>query len=114
LLSAAGNEDVSKAMKQNNPAEYKNYVDEVRRAGLSDAVMHYMAWKEGNTGYYIPSKDADKFKKVYDEQYDEQLKIVQQLNPDMSAEKQKRKAANTAAMFAQYSVQPITISIPEK
>ena len=114
VFSSVGNEETFKALKHENPSAYKDYVDEVREAGVSDAIMHHMAWKEGETGYYIPAKDAEKFKKEYDKQYAEQYKMLKQLDPSMSEEKLKRSATATAAMFAQYSLTPVEIPIPQK
>lgn len=113
LLSAEGNEDVFKAMRLNNPSEYKEYIDEVRRAGVPDEVAHFMAWKEGETGYIIDSKYAKKFYELYQQNYKEEYESIKEFNEDMSELKIKQSAKNAAAMVTQYEFDSKEVDLTE-
>jgi hypothetical protein len=113
LLSAEGNEDVFKAMRHTNPTQYKSYVDEVRRAGVPDEVLHYMAWKEGESGYYVPAKNAARFYKLFQQNYNEEYSYLKRNSKNMSDTKIKQSARNAAAASTQYKFDPVKIDLTE-
>ena len=113
LLSAEGNEDVFKALKHKNPAEFKQYVDDVRRAGVSDEVLHYMAWKEGDLGFYVPATKAKEFNKAFEENYKIEYTDLKYDNPDMSESKLKQSAKNAAAQATQKMYGAETIDLTD-
>lgn len=113
LLSAEGNEDVFKAIKHENPAAFKQYVDEVRRQGVSDEVLHYMAWKEGDYGFYISSDKAKEFQKSFEENYKLEYQDLKYDKPDMSETKLKQSARNAAAQATQPMFEANTIDLTE-
>lgn len=114
VLSAEGNEEVFKQMRIESPSQYKSYVDEVRRAGVPDAVLHYMAWKEGDTGYYIPSSDAEEFHKEYKKYYEEEYEYLKKRGNISSELKLKQAARNAAGMRAAREFDTVEIEMPEK
>lgn len=114
LLSAEGNEETFKAMRQESPSNFKSYVDEVRRAGVPDAVLHYMAWKEGETGYYVKASEAEQFYKQYQEYYEEEYKTLKDDGEIKSEIKLKQKARNAAGLSAQRKFSPVEITLPTK
>jgi hypothetical protein len=114
LLSAEGNEETFKAMRQESPSNFKGYVDEVRRAGVPDAVLHYMSWKEGETGYYVKASEAGKFYKQYQEYYEDEYKTLKEDGEIKSEIKLKQKARNAAGLSAQRQFSPVEITLPTK
>ena len=114
VLSAEGNEEVFKQMRQNSPAEFKAYVDKVREAGVPDDIMHYMAWKEGDTGYYIEPSEASNFMKLYKQNYESELNDLKELGEIKSEIKLQQAAKRSAAMLTQYEFDPVEITLPEK
>jgi hypothetical protein len=113
LLSAEGNEDVFKAMRHNNPTQYKSYVDEIRRAGVPDDVLHFMAWREGDKGYYVPAKNAARFYQLFQKNYNEEYAYLKEDREGMPDSKIKQSARNAAAASTQYDFDPIEIDLTE-
>jgi len=114
VLSVEGNEDVFKAMRMNNPIQFKEYVNTARKAGVSDDVLHYMAWREGDTGYYIEASNAARFLKLFKENYQNEYRDLKEMGEIKGELKLQQAAKNSAAMLTQYEFDPIEITLPEK
>ena len=114
ILSAEGNEDVFKQMRIDNPAQFKSYVDEVRRAGVPDAVLHYMAYKDGMFGYYVPASNAKAFYKAYEQTYEQEYNYLKRINKYSTELKLKQAARNSAGMITQNRFPTVRIILPEK
>jgi len=114
VLSAEGNEEVFKQMRQNSPAEFKAYVDKVREAGVSDDILHYMAWREGEYGYYIKPSQASRFMQLYKQNYKSEYRDLKEMGEIKSEMKLQQAAKRGAAMLTQYEFDPVEITLPEK
>jgi len=111
VLSVEGNEDALKAMHKTSPAQYKEYVNEIRKAGVSDDVLHYMSWKDEDMGYYIKSEDAAKFNELYKVNYKEQYEEIKDDNPELSDANVKKKARNAAGLLTQDEFNAVEIDL---
>lgn len=116
ILNAEGNEDALKALRRTDVSAYKEYINNVRKAGVPDEIMHYMSWKDEEQGYYIKSEDAAKFYELYKKNYEEQYKEIREDNPENSETSVKRKARNAAGLLTQeeFTAVPIDLKVLDK
>jgi hypothetical protein len=117
IFATADGDKLLKAMRSTDTGNYKNWVSEVRGAGVPDEMLSKLTYKVGDMGYYVEASDAKKFMTIYEKSMDEYSKtikqVAQQNNLKLSDNEIKRKAEKIAEKKAQMGVRRSEFKLPK-
>jgi hypothetical protein len=117
IFATADGDKLLKAMRSTDTGNYKNWVSEVRGAGVPDEMLSKLTYKVGDMGYYVEASDAKKFMTIYEKSMDEYSKtikqVAQQNNLKISDNEIKRKAEKIAEKKAQMGVRRSEFKLPK-
>ena len=117
VFATADGDKLLRTMRTQDSGQYKNWVSEVRGAGVTDKMLSKLTFKVGDMGYYVDASDAKKFMNIYEKSVDEYSKMIKQNaqsnNFKISDSEILKKAEKIAEKQAQLQVKKIAFKLPD-